>query len=348
MQKIDFSVDKSDLRQTILESHDQLRWVAENWKPMKFNKEYSNIILCGIGGSGWPMEFVMNYLYINPSVQLRKIPITVYRNYGLPPTADKDSLIIICSFSGNTEEPLMSYEKILKAGFNGVAISSGGKLEKMASENGTLFIKVPKENIPSGCARCATGYMVGFLLALLADAGIIKDVKTELLETSKYLKKTLIDGKLEKEGQKLAKKLDNKIPIIYSSVNYKIAGKVWKIKINENAKMPAFWNYIPEFNHNEMVGFTRAGAGKFFVLILRDKDDDDVILKVMDISANLLRTYNIPVEFIETNGKGFLSKIFYSALLCDWTSYYLSVMNGVDPSPVLIVDEFKKELKNKI
>jgi glucose/mannose-6-phosphate isomerase len=345
MQKVDYSVDESNLRQVILDSPKQFKWVIENWKPLKLNRTYSNVIICGIGGSAWPMDFIKNYLYINPNLQLKKIPIIIHRNYNLSPAANKDSLIIISSFSGNTEEPLMSYEKILKAGLNGIAISSGGKLEKMARENGTLFIKIPDNKIQP---RFATGYIVSILLKLLSDAGIIKDIEKEILRTSQFLEKMLADGKMEKEGYELAKKLNNKIPVIYSSTNYKIAGKVWKIKINENAKMPAFWSHIPEFNHNEMVGFTRAGAGKFSVLILRDKEDDNIILKVMDISANLLRKHKIPVEFVETKGEGFLNKIFYLALLCDWTSYYLAVLGGIDPTPVEMVSEFKKELENKI
>ncbi len=348
MEKIDYSADKSNLHQTIIDSPNQLSSAINNWKPMKFKKKFSNVILCGMGGSAWPMEFVINYCTTEPSARLMKIPFIIHRNYGLPDEADKNSLMIFCSFSGNTEETIAAYEMAYKKGIKGVVITSGGLIEELAIKNGTILLKVPKNNIPRGCSRCTSGYLVGFLLKLLANAKIIKDDSSEILATSAFLNKIIKEGKMEERGYEMAKRIGNRIVLIYASVNYRIAAKVWKIKINENAKMPAFWNHLPEFNHNEMVGFTRTNLDQFFVVTLEDKKDSAKILQVMDISKKLLTKRNIKVESVEMAGDNFFSKVFYATLLSDWVSYYLSIVNGIDPSPVAIVDEFKEELKNKI
>ncbi len=345
MEKIDYSIDKSNFRQTILDSPNHLKEAIKNWKPIKFKKKFSNVILCGMGGSAWPMEFVINYFTTVPSARLRKIPFIIHRNYGLPDEADKDSLMIFCSFSGNTEETIAAYKTAFKDGIKGVIITSGGLIEELANKNGTIVLKVPKKNIPFGCARCATGYMVGYLLKLLADARIIKDDSPEIMATSEFLNKVIAKKKLEKRGYELAKKIGNRIVLIYASVNYRIAAKVWKIKINENAKMPAFWNHLPEFNHNEMVGFSRTNSDQFFVIMLENKKDDKEILKVTDISKRLLVKRNIFLESVQMEGNNFFSNVFYATLLGDWVSYYLALQNGIDPTPVEMVDEFKKELK---
>lgn len=343
-EKIDYSVDKSNLRQVILNSPRQLKWVLNNWKELNLGRIFSNVIVCGMGGSAWPMEFVINYLSNNPDIKLKDIPFFVHRNYGLPVTAAKDSFLIFSSYSGDTEETLTAYAETVKSGLNGVVITSGGNLEKLAIKNNTPLIKIPGPSIPS---RYATGYIVGFLLKLLSDNEIIKDVSRELVKTSEYLERILSDGKLEKQGIKLAKKFKNKIPLICSSVNYKIAAKVWKIKFNENSKIHAFWNYIPELNHNELAGFSKPNAHRFFVLILRDNKDNKSILKVTNITAGLLREQGIPFEFIEMTGNNFFDKVFSAVLLGDWVSYYLALKQKIDPWAVNIINEYKKQLKEQ-
>lgn len=341
-EKIDYSVDKSNLRQVILNSPNQIRWTIDNWKKVYLNEAFSNVILCGMGGSAWPMEFVINYLSNSPGIKLKNIPFFVHRNYRLPAAAVKDSLLIFSSHSGDTEETLTAYGEAIKSGLNGIVITSGGILEKLAIKNNTPLIKIPEPSIPP---RYVTGYIVGFLLKLLANNGIIKDVSRELIKTSEYLEKIISSGKLERQGIELAKKLKNKIPLIYSSVNYKIAAKVWKIKFNENSKVPAFWNYIPELNHNELVGFSKANVRRFFVLILKDNKDNKSILKVMDITAGLLKKRNMLFEFIEMTGDNFFDKMFSAMLLGDWISYYLAIEQRIDPCAVEIISEFKKQLK---
>lgn len=323
-----------------MDSPGQLKWVVAHWQKLNLKRNFSNVILCGMGGSALPMELAISYLINNPHIKLKNVPFLVHRNYGLPSAANKNTLLIFSSYSGNTEETLSAYKEAIKSGLNGVAITSGGDLERRALKNNTPLIKIPDPSMPP---RYATGYIVSFLLNLLADNKIIKDVSRELLKTSEYLEKTLKNGKSERQGIALAKKLENKIPLIYSSVNYKIAAKIWKIKLNENSKIQAFWNYFPELNHNELVGFSKGNIHPFFVLLLRDNKYDKAILKVIDITARLLEKRKIPLEFIELTGYNFFEKVFSNLLLCDWVSYYLAVKQGIDPFAVDIIDDFKKQ-----
>ena len=147
----------------------------------------------------------------------------------------------------------------------------------------------------------------------------------------------------EARGQALAKKLVGKTPVIYSSPKYKSVAMVWKIKLNENAKTPAFWNFFPELNHNEMVGYTNP-QGKFFIIMLKDKNDDPRNLKRYESTAELLREKEIDSEIIEMEGDDVFSRMFLSITLADWTSYYLALEYDSDPTPVEMVEKLKKIL----
>jgi glucose/mannose-6-phosphate isomerase len=147
----------------------------------------------------------------------------------------------------------------------------------------------------------------------------------------------------ETMGQALAKKLIGTTPVIYSTVRYKSVAMIWKIKINENAKTPAFWNFFPELNHNEMVGFTLPQA-KFTVVMLRDSDDHPKNKKRFEVTAGLLQEKGVAVEIVEMPGETVFEKMFGSILIADFTSYYLALEYGQDPTPVNMVEQLKKML----
>lgn len=147
----------------------------------------------------------------------------------------------------------------------------------------------------------------------------------------------------EEKGQELAKKLFGRTPVIYASPKYKSVAMIWKIKMNENAKTPAFWNFFPELNHNEMVGYTNP-QGKFFIILLRDLDDNPKNLKRYDATASLLNSIGIESEIIDMEGENVFIKMFSSINYADWASYYLALEYGQDPTPVDLVEKLKKIL----
>ncbi len=325
--------DIKEMREAILNSPRQLSQganFAAKVKPKKAN--YDKVIICGMGGSALPGNILIEYLA--PEI---KIPIYIHRSYNLPAYADKKSLVICISYSGNTEETISACRQAIKQKIPAAGISFDGKLEKIAQQNKIPLAKIGGEKIQP---RQATGYIFSALVKILANANIIKDKTEEINRAAKKIEAE----KMEKQGKALAKKINKKIPLVYASENHKALARIWKIKFNENAKTMAFWNYFPELNHNEMVGFENAGKIKnnFYALILRDKKDHPRILKRMDLLTKIIKERKINISFVEINGRTELEKIFNSLVLSDWTSYYLALNYKIDPVPVNIVEKFKK------
>jgi glucose/mannose-6-phosphate isomerase len=150
---------------------------------------------------------------------------------------------------------------------------------------------------------------------------------------------------IENQAKLLCQKLINKIPVIYASEKNAIMAKLWKINFNENTKIPAFYNVFPELNHNEMVGFTK-NLGPFSFLFLSESEDLVEIKNRMKLTAKIFGERHLPVDFIEIKGSSPLEKLFYAQIMGNWVSYHLALFYGIDPTPVEMVEEFKKRLKS--
>lgn len=324
-------IDKSNMRQVILNFPKQFRVGLEAAKNVKVSGKFDAVLICGMGGSALPGDILSMWL----EAYKIGLPLYIHRDYGLPYKADEQHLIICISYSGNTEETLTSFEEARRKNLKVAAIASGGKLAKLC-----LKYKIPLVVIPKGYQpRMALGFQFAALMKILVNCGVIKNG----LENISALDKNLQPKKLEAQGKKLAKKLSGKYPVIYASDRLKNLARIWKIKFNENSKIPAFYNYFPELNHNELSGFT-AGGEQFSAIILRDIADNPRVLKRMKLTADIIKSKGVNVDIIDIGGKNILYKIFSNLLLADWVSYYLALEYGVDPTPVKIVEEFKKKL----
>jgi len=319
-----------EMRKVILEFPNQFKEGIERAREIKIEGEFSNIIVCGMGGSALPANLLVTYL-----ADL-KFPLYIHRSYNLPLQANKKSLIICISYSGNTEETISAFEETRKRNLKTIVITTGGKLKELAETYNTPSVLLPGGIQP----RSAIGYLFSALAKVLSNSGVIKETSREILEAAENLN----SAELEDKGKNLAKKLVGKIPLIYASNPFKALARIWKIKFNENSKIMAFWNYFPELNHNELVGITNL-QGKFHTLILRDKEDHPRILKRMTLTANLMREKEIEVDFVEIEGRTILEKIFNNLILSDWTSYYLAKEYKVDPEKVKLIEEFKRKMK---
>jgi glucose/mannose-6-phosphate isomerase len=333
------NIDKSNMRKVILDFPKQFEQGLKLAKNVGVKGKFENIIICGMGGSALPANILicwLNELISKSSLSIP--PIYIHRDYNLPRLAGKKSLIICISYSGNTEETVSVLRQTIKRKLNVVAITTGGKIEKLSKKYNIPWVKIPFGIQP----RSATGYIFTSLVKILSNSKIIENKSKEILQLAKDLKK--LDQ--EKKGREIAKKLANKIPLIYASNKFKCLARIWKIKFNENSKIPAFFNYFPELNHNEMAGFTQINKKNnyFYIIILRDKNDCLRNLKRMELFANLVKTKRINVDFINIKEGGILFKIFSTLVLGDWISYYLALEYKIDPAPVKIVEEFKKKL----
>lgn len=308
-----------------------------SWAPKIINEQllhkYSKFIVAGMGGSSLAGDLLKVWSPI--------LDIIIHRDYGLPELPEKDwdnTLVIISSYSGNTEEALDALDRAIEIGATVAVVSAGGKLLERAKETKLPYVQLPETGVQP---RMATGYSIKALLALLG-------AEEALAEISELAGK-LDSGRLDSVGAKLAKKINGKIPVIYSSrENFPIAYN-WKIKFNETAKTPAFANAFPELNHNEMTGVDGGDVAKKLTdnlcfIVLRDSDEDPRHLKRMDITAKLYQDRGLQVEIVELAADSVWEKIFAGTLLADWTAYHLAGIYGSEPEKVPMVEEFKKML----
>lgn len=303
---------------------------------LKKNK-YSTIVYCGLGGSSISGDLLVDYL----SGEL-SIPFIVVRGYDLPAGVNKDTLIIISSYSGNTEETISCFNQALKKNCKIVAITSGGKVEQEA-----IKYKIPLIKIESGFQPRYALYLGFFsLLKLMQEIGFVNEDQ---------LVKKIIDL-LSKRGEELSKEnsravhiaeqLIGFIPVIYSAGFLSSAAYRFKCQINENSKLHAFHHILPEMNHNEIIGYESYKEKQLNakVIYLLDKDYLPQLLKRFNILKELLSNQELDILSLESSENDKKVRIMDLIFLCDWISFYAAVLRGYDPSEIDFILEMKKRL----
>jgi len=331
--------DKSDMKSVLEALPQQIKdsYDMPNNITLKGNPE--NIIMCGMGGSS-----ISEFIFAQYLKELdAKIPVFCVQDYDLPPYITRNSLVLIASYSGNTEESLSCYKQAIKNGHNIIVIASGGKLLEYANN-----AKIPVVVIPKGLQpRNAIAYMFFPLIRIFESSGIIPNQSDKV----KRLVHALTQNKQAymHSAQEIAEKCIGRIPIIYSSDNlYSIAYR-WKSEFNENSKIPAFCNKFPELNHNEIIGFVNyAKLGiPMHIIMLHDIADHKRVQKRMSITKKLIREMTqdkIIFTDLAINGDDLLARLFSAIFVGDMTSYYLALQYQTDPTPVDVIEKFKKEM----
>lgn len=290
----------------------------------------SSFVVVGMGGSALAPLLLKTW---KPGFN-----ITIHCDYGLPKTIEKlkNKLVILSSYSGNTEEVIDAFEKAKENNLDMAVISTGGELLKLAKENNIPYIELPNTGIQP---RMALGFSIRAFLKIVGEENELKNISE--------LAVNLNPTDFEENGKILAQKMKNNVPVIYASNNNLSIAYNWKIKLNETGKIPTFYNVLPELNHNEMTGFdvrdsTKELSNKFYFIILKDVEDNPKISKRMSIIENLYKNRGLKVETIKLEGKNIWLKIFSSLLLADWIAYYTALEYGLEPEQVPMVEEFKK------
>lgn len=336
-------IDKSNFRQFIIEFPSQFEEGLNLARNIKVEGEFNKVVISGMGGSDLPVNLLQSYVddYFSQN-KGKTLPTTIIPNryYSLPAQSYDKCLNLLSSYSGTTEETISAFQEALDNKLPSIGIAHEGNIEKMCAESETPFVKLPYpfENFQP---RMGTGYFFSIFYQILVNHGLALDKTAEILEGANKLKENM--ALFEEKGKKLAEKIKGKTPIVYAPSKFASIAMVWKIKINENAKTPAFWNFFPELNHNEMVGYTNPQA-KFIALMLRDKNDDPRNYKRYEITANLIQQKRIDTEIIDMEEGSTFYKIFSTILIGDFTSYYLALSYNQDPTPVDMVEELKKIL----
>jgi glucose/mannose-6-phosphate isomerase len=305
-------------------------------------KSVRNIVVCGLGGSAIAGDLLKSYLAGELAV-----PIFVNRHYTLPKFVGPATLVIISSYSGNTEETTTAHREALKRKAKILCISSNGLTEKLARKSGAPLITIPGGLPP----RAALGYSFFPLLIALGRLGLIKSKVRDIRETLALLEaKAAMYGNPappENLALTLAGLLQNRMGVVYSSTErFDAVGTRWRGQIAENAKSLAFGHVLPEMNHNELVGWKVLGdqMREMQVFFLRDKDDHPRVKVRMDITKEIICKYTPHVTEVWSEGSSLLSRIFSLISLGDWMSYYLAILHRVDPTPVEVIDHLKQEL----
>ncbi len=291
------------------------------------------VVLCGMGGSAFPGDLLK--VYTDP----RGVDLRVSRDYVVRDPLPPGTLVIASSFSGNTEETLAALDDARGRGAPVLVLSAGGALETRAREAGLPFVKLEKPT-PGFQPRAAMGYFVAALGTILEELGLLSGVRQDMVALAEWL--TGLNP--ASRARALAVELADRIPVVYATHPYvESAARVIKIKLNENAKIPAFAYGVPELNHNEMVGYTRL-TGPFTGVLLRDPDVAPRLLRRLDITAATLRDNDVPVVEVPLEGASPLQKLFGVLYLFDFVSCYLAEAAGIDPNPVAMVEDFKARL----
>ena len=301
-----------------------------------------SIVLTGMGGSAIAGDLLRSYL-----AEELKVPFLVNRSYSLPGSVDRDSLVIVSSYSGNTEETVASYRDAIRRKAAVLCITTGGEVEGLALKHGHACIKVP----PGLQPRAALGYSFFPLLLAISRMGFIKPRPADISEAVAALKeKSLVYADLknpENLALKMAKRLQGKLPVVYSASDRLDAVNVrWRGQICENSKHLAFGHVLPEMNHNEIVGWKvdRDLMKKMAVVFLRDVGTHPRVLVREEITKGIIQKKASTVLEVWSEGSSLLARIFSLVYAGDWVSYYLAILNNEDPTPVRVIDYLKGEL----
>ncbi len=295
--------------------------------------EFSNVVVTGLGGSGIGGSIVQNYVFDKLNV-----PFIVNKDYSLPSFVNKNSLVIVCSYSGNTEETLEALNQAIKVKATIVCITSGGKVAEIAKKKGLDCILVPAGMPPRSCL----GYSLIQILYTLNHFTLI-DNKFEKEMTAAVKEMKAKEKDTQKKAKAIAKKILGKLPIIYSASTYEGVAIRFRQQLNENSKMLCWHGAIPEMNHNELVGW-RDDAKDKVVIILRNDDDYVRVQTRMEINKKVFKKHTPNIIEIFSEGKSYWEKAMYLIHITDWISVILADLRELDATEVKVIDFLKGSL----
>lgn len=302
-----------------------------------------NIIVVGMGGSGIGGDLLKDWAKTKA-----KVPIEVNRDYHLPTYANQKTLVLIISYSGDTEETLSTFLEAMKHKCMVFCVSSGGALLTYAEK-----LKVPYLKVPSGMPpRAALPYLFVPLLVYMEKAGLVSGVSQELAEAMELLEKISKDNApqipaIDNFAKTLAQNIDETVPVIYGFGEYRSVAQRFKQQFNENSKSPAKWEYFSELDHNEIVGWEGKGElGKWFsVIFIREGEEPVEINSRIETTKQIMERAGLIMFDLDVQGISMLAKMLSTILVGDFASVYLAVLRGVDPTPVKTINYLKDTLK---
>lgn len=319
----------------------QAHQLAEKFKANTSSlKDIQNIVVAGMGGSALAPEFLLTWKGSELAV-----PLNVSRGYHLPGYVNENSLVVISSYSGNTEETLSCLEDALAKKAQIVIMTSGGQLLQKAKVNQMVYYVIPEGLQP----RHSLLYQVKALATLLQSIGLLEKATSDLEEAGEWANNQISSWirdvpAAENSAKQLAGKLFGKIGVFYAGPTLEFIARNFKIALNENAKNVAFSYALPEFNHNEFMGWDHPKDTPVAVVQLQSSLDEAAITRRFDISNRLLSGSMPAPIIVEVQGDTQIKQLVWCVLFSGMVSGYLAILNGEDPLPVARVEKLKTEL----
>ncbi len=307
--------------------------IGNNAKLTESKNKISNVLICGLGGSGIGGSIISELVAGNANV-----PINVTKGYFIPAYINENSLVIISSYSGNTEETLNCMELAIKKNAKIVSVTSGGKVLEISKSKSLDCIVVPGGMPPRACI----GYSLTQLFYILDFYGVTSiKFKAQLEAATKLIETEEIN--IIAEATIIAEKLIGKIPVIYATTYNEGIAIRFRQQLNENSKMLCWHQVIPEMNHNELVGWTEKNDA-LSVLIFLDKDEYSRNLARVEINKEVIKKYTPHITEVFSKGNSGIEKAFYLIHLGDWVSIILGEMRGADLMEINVINHLKSAL----
>ena len=299
----------------------------------------TRVVFAGMGGSALAALVGQSW----PSFAL---PFEICRNYDIPSYVDANTLVFASSYSGNTEESVSALRQAEEKGAPIIVIASSGTLSQIATEKGYPLLQVPSGLQP----RHALLYMLKALLVATDAYGITTGKAAELSAKADYLQHATAAWiptvpTEHNYAKQLAQEVIGKSVVVYAGPKMGPAAYKWKISFNENAKQIAWTNQFPEFNHNEFLGWTKQPTDKPYAVIdLRSSLEHPRVQKRFEVSERLLSGMRPSPLSVQAEGADLLEQLLWIIALGDFVSLYTALLNGLNPTPVDLIETFKKSL----
>lgn len=332
-------LDKSDMAGYILQLPKQIEESLIKMEQMVLPADWQtikNICLCGMGGSA-----VANHLVTNLPQDERLLPMQIVRTYDIPGWVDNNSLVILTSHSGKTQETLAAFEKAVARDAKIFIVAERGQLEKLGTRVGAIVFDYDTPAVP----RASLGYQLGAVFGLLKK---LTKINQDLQPAIDFIKKINEDylptvNSAENLAKKLAYCCLDRLPVVVGSGILQSVAWRWKTQFNENAKNLAFTEYLPEAMHNTIEGLAyplRFQDDAIYLILKNSFDNQDLILQTEKF-IGVLNDKQIRYEVVESLGEDIWSQKLTTLVLGDWVSYYLALLNNVDPTPVETIEKIK-------
>ena len=309
--------------------------------PEKFRRA-TGILILGLGGSAIGGD-LLRCLVSSECL----VPVVLHRDYGLPSWVDKGTLVIACSYSGNTEETLSSFEAAAQTGASLLALTTGGKLLRRANELGVVSYCYHYESQP----RAALGYSLLTLLRVMERLGFVSDKSPDVAEAVAVMGSWLAEigpcvPVASNAAKELAKRLYRKLPVIYGAEHLAEVARRWKGQFNENSKSWAVFDVAPELAHNTVAGYQSPArlAALAHTVVLTGPSLHPRVLARLQFARELLCSRGFSSQVVESRGKSRLAQALSLVLFGDLVSYYLGMLYGVDPWEIANIDAMKHRL----